>query len=249
MTFIKNQMRIGRRSWLRLGIALVTGTATGFISIPGSESKNECDATPGMELGPFPPIKSRTQPDHDVDLTRIEGQPGIADGEILEVSGRIVDENCNPLNSAIVEIWQANHYGKYNHEYDPKGQHDPHFQGWGQVITKEDGKYRFITVIPGMYDSRAPHIHFKISRRGYHEKVTQLYFEGEPRNRTDGIYNALTHQEQRIITREIDRTSVPRMEFDISIQKVVEGRVPEKVLASYAGNYLMKCKAQNSNPC
>lgn len=237
---MKDQGKINRRNWLKLGLGFAAGTATGFTSV-GINSGKECGTTPAMELGPFPPIQARIQPDHDTDLTRVEGESGVATGDIIEVSGRILDENCNPVNGAIVEIWQANHYGKYNHEYNPDGQHDPNFQGWGQVITKQDGKYSFITIIPGLYGQRARHIHFKISKRGYHEMVTQLYFQGEERNATDGIYNALTHQEQKIVTRSVDRTNVPKMEFNINIQKVEEGKVPEKVLQAYTGNYHLNC--------
>jgi protocatechuate 3,4-dioxygenase, beta subunit len=243
-----NNDKINRRNWLRLGLGLAAGTATGFSSVSDGAAGKECKTTPGMELGPFPPILTRTQPDHDVDLTRVEGQPGVATGDIIEVTGRILDENCNPVNGSIVEIWQANHYGKYNHEYNPNGQHDPHFQGWGQVITKQDGKYSFITIVPGLYGNRARHIHFKISKLGYHEMVTQLYFHGEERNDTDGIYNALTHQEQRAVTRSIDRTYAPKMEFNINIQKVVEGIVPEKVLQGYIGNYQMNCVGTKLEP-
>ncbi len=74
-------------------------------------------------------------------------------------------------------IWQANKYGKYTHEYDRSEiKDDPHFQGWGQVVTNEEGEYGFKTIKPAAYpldleknDWCTPHIHFKVSRRGYIE--------------------------------------------------------------------------------
>ena len=226
---------INRRKWLQLGLGLAAGSATAFVPI---EENENCVTTPAMELGPFPPMKARSQPDHDVDLTKVQGQNGVAKGEIIEVVGKILDEQCEPVEGAIVEIWQANHYGKYNHEYDTQGQHDPDFQGWGQAVTKNDGKYRFKTVVPGLYAQRTRHIHFKVSKRGYHEMVTQLYFEGEDRNNTDGIYNDLTHEEQKEVTRSIERSqSLPQMKFDIHVKKLKEGTVSSKVLQSYIGSY------------
>jgi protocatechuate 3,4-dioxygenase beta subunit len=227
--------RLNRRKWLQLGIGIAAGSATGFAPIP---LKDNCNTTPAAELGPFPPMKSRKQPDHDIDLTMVKGQNNVATGQIIEVVGKILDERCNPVEGAIIELWQANHYGKYNHEYDTQGQHDPNFQGWGQAITKSDGKYRFKTIVPGLYSGRTRHIHFKVSKRGYHELVTQLYFDGEERNNTDGLYNDLTHEEQLQVTRKIDRTKkIPAMEFDMHIKMVKEGTVSAKVLTSYVGRY------------
>jgi protocatechuate 3,4-dioxygenase beta subunit len=233
---MKNQ-KLNRRKWLRLGLGLAAGSTTGFAPV-GQINTEDCSQTPPMELGPFPPMKARTQPDHDIDLTRVQGQTGVATGEIIEVFGKILDDKCAPVEGAIVEVWQANHHGKYNHEYDTQGQHDPNFQGWGQAVTKHDGNYRFKTVVPGLYAQRTRHIHFKVSKRGYHELVTQLYFEGEQRNDTDGIYNNLTDEEQKEVTRRIDRSGkLPGMEFDIHIRKLKEGSVSSRVLQMYVGNY------------
>lgn len=221
------------------GSILGTGLLTSFKS-PG---KGDCTVTPIQELGPYPVMKYRTQPDHDVDLTKIEGQPGVATGQIITVFGRIIDKQCKPVASAIVEIWSANHYGKYRHEFDTKGQEDPNFQGWGQAITNQNGAYSFKTIVPGLYSNRARHIHFKISKRGYHEIVTQLYFDGEDRNKTDGPLNQLSHEEQQQIIRPIkNRNTDKRMEFDIVIETVQNGTVPEKVLKDYVGVYELEFK-------
>jgi protocatechuate 3,4-dioxygenase beta subunit len=241
---MKNQ-KLNRRRWLQLGLGLAAGSTTGFVPVD-QINPDDCSLTPSMELGPFPPMKSRTQPDHDLDLTKVQGQTGVATGEMIEVMGKILDDKCLPVEGAIVELWQANHYGKYNHEYDIQGQHDPNFQGWGQVVTKRDGHYRFKTVVPGLYAQRTRHIHFKISKRGYHELVTQLYFEGEQRNNTDGIYNNLTDEEQKDVTRSIDRSGdLPRMEFDVHIKKLKEGTVSSRVLQMYIGNYRFNYKGSS----
>lgn len=115
-------------------VGLAVGTVgTSFTRADSGEKT--CTVTPRQELGPFPTMKFRNQPDHDVDLTQYMGQPGPATGEVILVQGKILDTNCQPVAGAIVEIWQANHYGKYRHEYGDSGTSDPNFQGWGQAVT------------------------------------------------------------------------------------------------------------------
>lgn len=245
---MKKSNVLNRRKWLQLGFGLAAGTATGFTTKPDPLPEN-CGATVPMELGPFPPMKARTQPDTDKDLTHVQGQSGIATGQVIEVFGKILDEDCKPVEGAVIELWQANHFGKYNHEYNAEGKHDPNFQGWGQIVTQKDGTYRFKTVVPGLYAQRTRHIHFKVSRRGYHEIVTQLYFEGEERNATDRIFNNLTHEEQKLVLRAIDKSqSIPALPFDIHIKKINETGISDKVLAAYTGSYQLKCKGSPLEP-
>ncbi|MDH5553106.1 MAG: protocatechuate 3,4-dioxygenase, partial [Nitrosomonas sp.] len=80
---------------------------------------------------------------------------------------------------------------RYNHPSDPSPQPlDLNFQGWAVVSSKENGAFRFKTVMPGAYPAsgswtRPPHIHFKISKPGYATLITQMYFPDEPLNKTD----------------------------------------------------------------
>ena len=85
----------------------------------------------------------------DHDLTRQhDGDPL---GERMVVSGRVLDENGRSVRGALVEMWQANAAGRYRHAID---QHnaplDPNFSGAGRVLTDEQGRYRFITIKPGL---------------------------------------------------------------------------------------------------
>ena len=104
----------------------------------------------------------------DNDLTRQhKGEPL---GERIVVSGRVLDENSRPLEGLLIEIWQANAAGRYNHRVD---QHDapldPNFTGAGRAITNGEGRYRFVTIRPGEYPWRnhynawrPAHIHFSL---------------------------------------------------------------------------------------
>lgn len=166
--------------------------------------------TPPQPEGPFYPIID--QLDKDSDLIVVAGAVEIAAGEVILVEGFVRDQNEVALPSALVEIWQACHTGKYNHPSDPNtAPLDPNFQYWGKAVTDENGFYRFRTILPGAYPAgdgwiRPPHIHFKIAKLGYNELITQMYFSGQELNDLDLILQDLPKEEQ-------DKLVVPLREF------------------------------------
>lgn len=231
-----------RRFLASLGLTVGAGVVSSGFNLPQViSSPEDCKSTPILEIGPYAVMQNRTQADHDIDLTQLKGQNGVAKGQHIIVYGIVTDKDCKPLQNAIVEIWNANHFGRYKHEFDNKGEVDPYFQGWGQAITNEKGEYRFKTVFPGLYANRARHIHFKISRRNYHELTTQLFFEGGERNNTDFILNYLTHDEQLLVTKKLtDKDEQKQIEFNITLDKVRPGDIPEKTVKEYTGKYLLR---------
>lgn len=232
-----------RRKFLsNLGLTVGSGLiGSSFIGHTNELTKEECKSTPILELGPFAVMKFRKQADHDIDLTQIDGNSKLAFGQIITVFGKVRDKNCNAIRGAIVEIWSANHFGKYHHEYDKsKLQEDPNFQGWGQAITNKFGEYKFKTIYPGPYGSRTRHIHYKVSKRDYHELTTQLFFEGEEKNSKDFILSTFSHEEQQMITRPItEKDGSKQVEFNITLDEVQKGILPEKVLKEYIGDYTL----------
>ena len=242
---MNNKPSINRRQWLKLGLAGAAGTVISAscespAKSPGSLTATPaCELSPKQELGPFPPMKALSQADHDVDLTMVNGQTEQATGDVMFVRGKVLDLDCKPLAGAIVVIWQSNHHGKYHHELDHSSyEMDPNFQGWGQAVTNEQGEYQFKTIKPGLYTGRTRHIHFKVSKRGYHELVTQLYFEGEAQNETDVLLNQLPHKEQLRLISSVDQgDGIPVMTFDMNIEAVSSGSVPASTLAEYDGTY------------
>ena len=161
-------------------------------------------------MGPFYPIVRPL--DEDADLTRVAGQPGIAQGRVLDLRGRVLDTLGHPVAGAHIEMWQANTHGRYAHASDTNvtAPLDPAFQGFARQRTDTEGCFRFLTVIPGAYpvpDPESPwlrtrHIHFDI--RGQHDRlVTQIYFAGEPLNDTDRLYQALTPAERDTVTLDL----------------------------------------------
>ena len=64
------------------------------------------------------------------DLTRLPGRPGRAEGQILNVMGKVLNLAGEPVRSAKVEMWQANSHGRYTYPSDPNpAPLDPNFDG------------------------------------------------------------------------------------------------------------------------
>lgn len=115
-------------------------------------------------------------------------------GERIRIEGRVLDGDGLPVPDAMIEIWQANAHGRYNHPADRgPAPLDASFAGFGRSGTDEDGGYWFETVKPGPvpFDGerkQAPHICVTVFARGLlNHAVTRLYFEDEPANAADPI--------------------------------------------------------------
>lgn len=185
--------RINRRDVLGATLALPLGA----LAAPGRADAASCGRTPPQTSGPFFPIFD--QVDKDVDLTRLTGHDEPATGTVIRVQGRVLDDACQPVAGALVDLWQADSNGRYSHPADPNpARRDPNFQGWGQAVTDAEGRYSFRTIKPAAYPLafldgapdaskgyRTPHIHFRVSKRGYRELSTQMYFAGEKLNDVD----------------------------------------------------------------
>lgn len=144
--------------------------------------------TPQLTTGPFYPLDRPF--DQDWDLTRVPGRPGVAQGVLMELHGRVTTEQGRPVSGAILDVWQTNGLGRYHHPSDTVGKpYDRNFQGSAVIRADTSGDYRIRTVIPLPYERRQRHIHFDV--RG--EKrllITQMFFPGEP-NERDTLYPGL----------------------------------------------------------
>src|SRR5579863_5007536 len=70
-------------------------------------------------------------------------------GEHLKIEGRVFDGNRDAVTDALIEIWQANAGGRYDHPEDTEGKLlDAHFQGFGRAATNDAGWYCFETIKP-----------------------------------------------------------------------------------------------------
>lgn len=124
-------------------------------------------------------------------------------GERITIEGRVTDGEGAPVTDALLETWQANSQGRYNHPEDgQEKQLDPNFNGFGRTQTDEDGRFRFHTIKPGAVPGpggtmQAPHINMSVLGRGILKRMaTRVYFSGEPGNADDPIL-ALVPAERR----------------------------------------------------
>ena len=204
-----------RRKFLK---SAMLGSIAGFVSTNAQANM----VTPKDAQGPFYPITP--QKDKDADLTRVKGKDGIAQGQIIEIFGQVLDQDLNPIEDVTIDLWQANTFGKYHHPHDDsEAPIDENFQSWAILQSGNQGKYRFKTVMPGAYplnspDQRTPHIHFKISKFGYVSLLTQLYFPDQPLNKTDGLYTTKTKAQQSLMTAKKTETK-HIFKYDIILAK------------------------------
>ncbi len=187
-------------------------------------------ATPYQGEGPFYPQELPL--DQDNDLTRVAGRSGRAQGTILDVNGRLLDEAGRPLAGVQIEIWQVNGYGRYHHRGDDQDKPwDPDFQGFGRTLTDAGGAYRFRTVRPVAYPGRAPHIHFALSDRRFATFYTQMYIAGAPDNERDFLLRQVRDARARnslIVNLEPSPTEGAELvgRFDIVLGETVLSRKP-----------------------
>ena len=156
--------------------------------------------------------------DIDNDLVKITGAVRQAGGQVVRLSGRVLDTEGQPIAGARVEIWQCDTNGNYMHPRDSRSAgHDPAFQGFGHDITDADGQYTFRTIKPVVYPGRTPHIHVKVFAQD-RELTTQFYTEGEPENARDGLFRRLTKSQQQAVLMRFDTTGKePQARVDIVV--------------------------------
>jgi len=184
--------------------------------------------TPAQSKGPFYPLELPL--DQDNDLVQVLGRSGVAQGDILDLTGRLLDERGQPLRGVKIEIWQVNAFGRYHHPHDEQDKPwDPNFQGFGRTLTDEQGRYRFRTVRPVAYPGRAPHIHFALSDRRFSTFYTQMYIAGAPENARDFLLSRIadrTARDSLIVDLAEANAEGARLQgrFDIVLGKTVLSR-------------------------
>ncbi len=185
--------------------------------------------TPSQTMGPFFDAGLIHEGDDDL-ACKVPGGPR-AEGTPMVVRGRVLDELGKPVRKALIEVWQANKWGKYDHPDDiTVAPVDPNFKGWGRMLTDVEGRYCFRSIKPAAYPNhgydnwiRPPHIHYSIFAAGVMQRlITQLYFPGEKLNEIDPIMNGIEDLDARasLIARElpIEPDGALAFEFDIVLR-------------------------------
>ncbi len=122
-------------------------------------------------------------------------------GTRVAVQGRVLDGTGAPVPDAVIEVWQANAEGKYNHPDDSQDKPlEQGFEGFGRIPTDDQGVFRFSTIKPGSVpgpggQAQAPHLVIGLLMRGLlRGLVTRAYFPDEPANADDPILQLVPPQ-------------------------------------------------------
>lgn len=151
-------------------------------------------------------------------------------GERIVVEGRVFDGSGTPVRDVLLEVWQANAAGRYNHPADQQTDKnlDEDFRGWGRTCSDFDsGVWRFDTIKPGAVIGRdgrlmAPHLNLWIVARGINIGLnTRMYFSDEQAaNESDPVLNLIEWEVRRntLIGKREQRGTEVVYTFDIYLQ-------------------------------
>jgi protocatechuate 3,4-dioxygenase alpha subunit len=149
------------------------------------------------------------------------------EGERVRIEGTVYDGQQDPVVDALIEIWQANAQGRYNHPLDTSERPlDAAFSGFGRAVTDEMGGYCFGSIKPGSVPGpsgsvQAPHLNVIVGARGMaRHAFTRIYFEGEAELAGDRVLSLVPpSRRQTLIAKHSGaRAGVSSYRFDIHLQ-------------------------------
>ncbi|MDY0206037.1 MAG: protocatechuate 3,4-dioxygenase subunit alpha [Pseudomonas sp.] len=188
--------------------------------------------TPSQTVGPYFAYGLTAQ-QYRYDNTQIADNQlvkGDINGECIRITGTVFDGNGDAVNDALIEIWQANAAGRFNHPLDQRSNRalEPNFSGYGRcgTGTSSDASFSFDTIKPGAAkDGHAPFITVVVFMRGLlSHAYTRLYFSDEASaNQTDPVLNTVAEQRRAtLIAQRKDTGTGPEYHFDIHMQGAEE---------------------------
>ncbi len=139
-------------------------------SVPG------CVVRPQQTAGPFFVDEQLNRSDIRSNPDDNSIKAGVPLRLVFQVS-QVNGSTCQPLSNAMVDVWHCDAEGVYSDVGEAQGQKFLR----GYQMTDSSGTAQFVTIYPGWYPGRTPHIHFKIrgssgDRVGY-EFTSQIYFD------------------------------------------------------------------------
>ena len=179
-------------------------------------SKQRFGQTPSQTVGPFFHFGLPYENDNNLIV-------GDAQGQRIVVEGRVIDGQGEPVPDCMLEIWQANAAGKYDHPEDTQDKSvDRGFHGFGRCSTDKDGIFRFHTVKPGAVPGpgntlQAPHLVVGLFARGVLTRLaTRVYFDDEPANASDPVLTCVPPHRRATLIAVGEGSG--RYRFDIALQ-------------------------------
>ena len=154
-------------------------------------------------------------------------------GDRVAIAGRMLDGNGDPVPDGLIETWQANARGKYDHPEDWQDkQTTPGFHGFGRWVTQKDGSFRIETIRPGAVpypgvdaDNRngkqqAPHLVATVFARGLLKHLfTRIYFQGDPALGSDPVLALVRDARRReTLIAKVDPAQPGLYRWDLRLQ-------------------------------
>lgn len=175
-------------------------------------------STPSQTVGPFFHLELTT----DEHCVRCIAGPQ-SKGERAWITFRVLDGDGVPLNDAMLEIWQADTNGKYNHPDDTQEKTlDPGWLGFGRLATGEDGSCELETIKPGQVgqnEPQAPHLNLAVFARGMLKQLyTRVYFAGNPVNPEDRVLALVPEARRHTLLAQPDPSRTGHWRFDVHLQ-------------------------------
>jgi protocatechuate 3,4-dioxygenase, alpha subunit len=176
--------------------------------------------TPSQTVGPFFAFGLTTE---KCSARTIAGPQ--AKGERVLLLCRVLDGDGAPVPDAMLEIWQADADGKYNHPDDAQHETaDPACAGFGRMGTAEDGSCEFETIKPGRVPGtggvlQAPHLSLAVFARGMLKQLyTRMYFDGDLANQDDPILALVPEDRRMTLMAHPDPAHPKAWRFDLHLQ-------------------------------
>jgi len=175
--------------------------------------------TPSQTVGPFLGIGLPWPDGPDVVA---EGTPGA-----ITISGRLTDGAGDPIPDGLIETWQADPAGRFDHPDDPRGAPagGTGFRAFGRCPTGPDGGYHIITLRPGALPgpdggTEAPHLDVSVLARGLLDRVvTRIYFsDEEAANAADPVLGSVSPGRRDTLIAIAEPGAEGRYRFDIRLQ-------------------------------
>ncbi|MEV8439654.1 protocatechuate 3,4-dioxygenase subunit alpha [Actinosynnema sp. NPDC051121] len=180
---------------------------------------SELRTTPSQTVGPFFSFGLVWE---DGPFVVPEGTPGA-----FRIGGTVYDGAGAPVPDAVVETWQADPDGRFDHPDDPRGAvRWKDFRGFGRSATDPEGRYSLLTVKPGPLPAttggaasdgrQAPHLDVSVFSRGMLVRlVTRIYFPDEEANATDPVLTSIDPTRRATL---VAASEPPGYRFDIHLQ-------------------------------
>lgn len=174
--------------------------------------------TASQTVGPFFQIELTT----DEHCVRCIAGPK-EKGERAWITFRVLDGDGVPVDDAMLEIWQADSNGKYNHPDDPQpGMPDQDWIGFGRLATGEDGSCVLETIKPGCVrhnSTQAPHLTVAVFARGMLKQLyTRVYFAGDAETDRDPILSLVPAERRDTLMAKPDSARPGHWRFDVRLQ-------------------------------